>query len=1179
MNGQTGGGRGRRRAFRPALERVEHRRLLATFSVINTADSGPGSLRNAIAAANARPGADEITFAIPTSTAPGRNVPVPGFDVRTQTWRIELASPLPTLTDTVTIDGFSQADTPLSYFYPEDIDEPSLVQSFPNTITATDGNNAQIRVILDGSSIDRGAFPEPTGLVIDASDSDIRGLIIDGFHDGVVVPRRENAGNRIQGNSIGGHFLYLVDTQTGEPLPAPNNIVFGGAGNSGDGVVVHGTNTTVGGFNAQENNSITLSAGRGIYLPPNSEGHQIFGNQIGVLGPSLGQVYVQAGNGAEGVLIESSGDLLSSSHSIGGPVPGSGNVISANGSHGIRLVGSGATRNRIDGNLIGAAPGGGFLFGAGDPGNAGDGVFVDNAPSNRIGEQDDDRRNVIAANEGSGVRISGPNASGNLVSGNFIGLTAGGDAVLGNTDEGVRVESSATGNTIGGGNVISGNLRGVMIIGQTTTGNVVSENFIGSNSAGVGDLGNALEGVRIDAAPGVRITGNGNGSQVISGNNVGVAIVGPTASGTVVTGNFIGTDTGGSLELNNSLQGVLIDNSPNNIIGDSGTSNRNLISSNHWGVEIAGAGSTGNLVQNNIIGTDITGDLPFSSEIDAVLIRQGASNNRIGGDDPALGNVIAFSRRDGVRIEDDSVGNAILSNSIYDNAELGIHLVPTGGSGPGPNFLRPAPTISLVRSSVGFTNIQSTLQSVPLTTFRIQFFANETLDPSGRGEGQRFLGETNATTDENGFVAVSTDVAGSVQPGEFVTATATDPSGNTSEFSFGVAEQLGTVQFSMAVFIVQESSDEAMVVVTRVGGSGGQATVEYATAGGTATPNVDYEPVSGTLTFNIGEDVQTFTVPILGDDLGEAEETVGLILSSPVGAATLGTPASATLRLVDDDQPGNVFFGMESFVVDETAGQATITVFRSAGGGTVTVPYMTTGGSAVPGVDYVPVSGLLTFEPGETVQTFSVPILFNGASDASSVVGLAIGEPTGGAGLGSPSMATLTITNLDVPRIISVAATADRRGILRIVLGFNRAMIESRVEDLRNYGYSVQVPGHNRRIGTRGDLLIPLAPPQYDPATQSVTLTTLRPIRPRTLVLVLVNQVTDVPGAGVGVADDRGILLDGNNDGRPGGVFSTTFRSPRPTFTPRPRFEFTGLGASTTMADRIREFRLRTGRL
>ncbi len=112
-------------------------------------------------------------------------------------------------------------------------------------------------------------------------------------------------------------------------------------------------------------------------------------------------------------------------------------------------------------------------------------------------------------------------------------------------------------------------------------------------------------------------------------------------------------------------------------------------------------------------------------------------------------------------------------------------------------------------------------------------------------------------------------------------------------------------------------------------------------------------------------------------------------------------------------------------------------------------------------------------------------------------------------------------------------------------------MIPSRAEDLRNYGYSVQVPGHNRRIGTREDLFVPLGPPVYDPATRTVTLRTLRPVRPGTPVQILINQVTGIPGAGVGVADTQGILLDGDNDGRPGGTFSTVVRAPRPMPVPR----------------------------
>lgn len=1122
--------------------------MLATFFVFNTNDAGGGSLRQAIELANATPGADFIEFAIPT----GGNVPAPGFDPESQTWTIELQSPLPALTDPVTIDGLSQADVPLAYFYPEDVDEPAAIQSEPNTVAALDGNNAALRLIVDGSGIDRGLYPEAVGFEVATSNSNLRGLVIDGFDIGVRVPDRSHVGNRIQGNSIGGYFVFPVDLQTGEPLPAPLDVEFRGAGIAGDAVVVAGTNTTIGGFNAQENNTITLAGGRGIWIRPGAEGNQVFGNQVGVIGPTRNGLYVQAGNGLEGILVESSADRLASSNAIGGPEAGSGNVISANGSHGVRLVGPGATRNRIEGNFIGAAPGGGYRFGAGNPGNGGDGVFLDNAPSNRVGEDADGRRNTISANGGAGVRIAGASATGNVVAGNFIGTTADGGAALGNAGEGVRVELSASGNTIGHGNVISANLRGVSVVGATTRGTLIVNNRIGSSASGLGDLGNAQEGVRIEGAPDTRVIGDGEGSQIVSGNNVGVAIVGATATGNLLAGTFIGTDPSGELELNNSLQGVLIEDAPGNTIGGTTTAARNLISSNHWGVDLAGPGTVNTAVQGNLIGTDISGTLALSNEVDGVRIRDGASDNLIGGTTVEAGNVIAFSRRDGVRVEGPSIRNRIWTNSIFDNAGLGINLVEPLILATGPNLLRPAPVIDRVRTSTDFANIEGSLASVPDTAFVIQFFANETLDPSGSGEGKRYLGETVVMTDASGVAVFSADVPGAVLPGEFVTATATDASGNTSEFSPGVAELLGSVQFAMAVYEVDESSGQAVIAVTRTGGSGGQATVSYATMGGSATPGVDYSPVSGTLTFDIGVNLQTFTVPILDDDLAEAVETVGLVLTNPAGAANLGDPATAVLRIIDNDQPGTIAFASPSYVVSEESGLATITVVRSAGGGSVSIDYDTRAGTAVPGVDYVPVSGTLTFGPGQLVQTFTVPILFNPGSAGSPVLGLFLDDPMGGASLGVPSSAVLTIANLDVPRVASVVSQSDRRGFLTITVGFDRDMNGPRAEDLRNYGYSVQVPGHNRRIGTREDLLVPLGPPVYDPATRTVTLRTLRPVRPGTPVQILINQVTGVPGAGVGVADDRGVLLDGDGDGRPGGTFSTVFRSPRPTPVPRP---------------------------
>src|SRR5271165_2297119 len=105
---QSGVNRSRRR---PCLELLESRQLLSTYVVTNCNDSGAGSLRQAILNANAdvvggvmKP--DNIYFDIPASTAANLDVPIPGFDPVTQDWTITLQNPLPTILNTVWIDGY-----------------------------------------------------------------------------------------------------------------------------------------------------------------------------------------------------------------------------------------------------------------------------------------------------------------------------------------------------------------------------------------------------------------------------------------------------------------------------------------------------------------------------------------------------------------------------------------------------------------------------------------------------------------------------------------------------------------------------------------------------------------------------------------------------------------------------------------------------------------------------------------------------------------------------------------------------------------------------------------------------------------------------------------------------------------------------------------------------------------
>ena len=185
-----------------------------------------------------------------------------------------------------------------------------------------------MRVIIDGSQTGGG-----TGFEIDTSHSVLRGLIIDGFDVGVSVPNPGNIGNAIQGNFIGKYFLYPVDAVSGSPLPSPNNVVLAGQGNLLQGVYLNAHNTTVGGTNPQENNVISGNGLQGIFIDAAATGNVIEGNQIGMIGPSDNGLYFQVGNGTEGILV------YGSSNAIGGSGDAAANVISANGSDGIRIVG------------------------------------------------------------------------------------------------------------------------------------------------------------------------------------------------------------------------------------------------------------------------------------------------------------------------------------------------------------------------------------------------------------------------------------------------------------------------------------------------------------------------------------------------------------------------------------------------------------------------------------------------------------------------------------------------------------------------------------------------------------------------------------------------------------------------------------------------------------------------
>gem|GEM_PF-1449174 len=1039
---------------------------------------------------------------------------------------------------------------------------PVEITSTPNTVTAIDGNNAESRVIIDGSQINTTTFPDPTGFVLDASHSTLRGLIIDGFGVGVSVPQLDSSGNPnffgdlIQGNFIGKYLEYPVDPNTGAPLPAPDNVELEGIGNT-QGVVLNSDNTTVGGTQPQDDNVISGNVQQGVLIQPSATGNVVEGNQIGIVGPSSNGRYFQAGNGAEGILD------YGSSNQIGGPVTAAGNLISANQSYGVRISGSVATRNIVAANIIGLGPGGGYVFGTGNPGNGdyGDGVRIEDSADNQIGGPTTAWANTISSNFGAGVYITGVTATGNTILNNMIGVTSDGTAAKGNALDGVADYSPGT--VIGPGNVISGNLRGVNISGSSASEVVVQGNLIGTDSTGAIDLGNATEGILIQNATDALIEGDAKGSQVISGNNQGVVISGATSTRNLVEGNLIGTDKTGLYAIPNAQEGVAILGATGNTIGGTTAAALNLISANNWGVRLDDTPVPvypleGNLVEGNLIGTDITGKAPLGNEVNGVIVSNNAFSNTIGGTVSGAGNTIAFNVLTGVRVES-GTGDSILTNSIYSNGQLGIILVPTTVS-PGPNNLQTAPVLVTAVGGGPSSGIQGTLASIAGTQFLIQFFTSLISDPSGFGQGQTSIGSTTVPTDVNGNAAFSFTPSSSLPANIWVTATATNTAtGDTSEFSNAVSATPVSVQFQFSTISVNATAGTALIDVERIGNKNAIVSVNYATSNGTAVAGKDYTAASGILTFQPLETDKTFSITILPNpSQAVSSVTVNLALSQPTGGSTLGSQSTAILT-INNNLPPILRFSSSAYTTYTGSNSSIVTVTRGGGsrGTKVQVNYATvSGGTAVARVDYTPVSGTLTFLANQTMATFTVPILQGGVATVSKTVGLVLSGPTGGGQLGPMSAATLTImagsspynpggpTNTVPPQITGEQLVLGPAGITAVVFSFSKPLNPSRVPDLGNYGYFVDVAGANGRFGTSGNSYIPLSAALYNPATLTVTVIPSKPLPLNRFERITIDGLAN-PLLGRGLVDMSGNLLSGSN-GVPGSPFIATFIAQTP---------------------------------
>ncbi len=239
------------------------------------------------------------------------------------------------------------------------------------------------------------------------------------------------------------------------------------------------------------------------------------------------------------------------------------------------------------------------------------------------------------------------------------------------------------------------------------------------------------------------------------------------------------------------------------------------------------------------------------------------------------------------------------------------------------------------------------------------------------------------------------------------------------------------VRFSRTAISISESTSQATITVSLSPASSVPVSVEFATLDGSATAGSDFTPTSGQLTFAPGQTTKSFTVGIINDRLDEATETVRLALSN-ARAAVLGSPATAVLSILDNDLPPTVRFRSNLTSAFESAGQATIDVLLSEPSGLpVSVAYATRNGTAIAGTDYTRTSGRLMFTPGQTLQSFVVPIANDSVRELDETVFLSITSPSN-ATLSTPSTATLTIRD-GGPAAGAITASTRKRRLDRTV--------------------------------------------------------------------------------------------------------------------------------------------------
>jgi parallel beta-helix repeat protein len=544
-----------------------------------------------------------------------------------------------------------------------------------------------------------------------------------GGQQGINIYGSGTQGNRVEGNWIG---TDISGEKAFRTSPPEGGYPVGVMVNAGAGYNIVGPGNVVNGYSW------------GIVLGDSgTEYNHVMGNRVGTNANGsavIGNYFhgIDIGNNAQNNL-------------IGGALPGERNIISGNKQTGISL---GSDHNTISGNYIGLDANGTL-----DLKNIGDGIWLGGA-YNQIGGLEAGQRNVISGNGAGGINFIGSSAHNNWIVGNFVGTDATGAVSVGNMTAGLALQMLANQNTIQG-NLVSGNkMSGISFGDWGTSYNIIIGNRVGTDASGtqaIPNLGNGITG-GFGGASFNRVGGTGAGEGNLASGNAGcgIAVGGTDAVGNLILGNWAGTDVTGKQSLSNQSCGIGVSDSSRVIVGGATPLEGNLISGN-INSPTGGMGIDGDnhVVMGNYIGTDPSGENPLPNANHGIVINRGSHVI-------VQGNRIAYNTWQGILITSRN-RNTLRRNSIYHHADAGIRL-------EGGNTMLPAPVITyLAPTSITGTACASCM---------VEIFSDD------EDEGRTYEGTTTADFIGNWMLNPTRQLTG-----PYITATATDPFGNTSEFS------------------------------------------------------------------------------------------------------------------------------------------------------------------------------------------------------------------------------------------------------------------------------------------------------------------------------------------------------------------------------------------------------------